>query len=158
MRYLYSCNIHFRLKQGNRILHNVIVVKCQMWSLGFAAWLVQEVRQWPPFCLGSIVLTSDSDWFINDSKVSNGDSSSPWVTVRSTFGRLQGKNLGVGSYLLNLRQSKPSFFLQFPDGALFRGLVHIHEAARKCPATLERHVVPLNQQHLWLCFRLDYKR
>ncbi len=33
------------IKNLDGILHNVVVVKCQMWPLGYAAWLVQEVRQ-----------------------------------------------------------------------------------------------------------------
>ena len=92
-----------------------------------------QVRQWPPFCFGSIILASDKDWFINDSEVSNGDSSSSWVTV----------NLGIGSNLLDIRHSKPSFFFQLPDGALFRRLIHIHEAAGESPASFERFIASL---------------
>ena len=33
------------IKNLDGILHNVVVVKCKMWPLGYAAWLVQEVRQ-----------------------------------------------------------------------------------------------------------------
>ena len=57
----------------------------------------------------------------------------------------------IGSNLLYLRQLKPSLFLQFPDGALLRSLIHIHETARECPASLKRLGTSLNQQHLWLC-------
>ena len=117
-----------------------------MWPLGFAAWLVQEIRQWPPFCFGCIILTSDGNRFINNGEVSDRNSPSSWVTI----------NLGIGSYLLNLRQSKSSLFLQFPDGSLFRCLVHIHKTARECPASLEWLIASLDKQHLWFCLLRYY--
>ena len=77
------------------ILHNVIMIKCQMWPLGYAAWLVQEVRQWPPFSFGGIILASDRNRLIDDGQISNSNGSSPWVTI----------NLGICSNLMHIRQS-----------------------------------------------------
>ena len=42
-------------------------------------------------------------------------------------------------------------FGKFPDSALFRGLIHIHESALECPASLEWVNASLDKQHLWLC-------
>ena len=59
------------------ILHNVVVVKCQMW----------QVRHWPPFCFGSIILAGDSDRLIDDGQISNSNGSSPWVLYSLPFSR-----------------------------------------------------------------------
>ncbi len=42
-------------------------------------------------------------------------------------------------------------FGKFPDSALFRGLIHVHETAWECPASLEWVNASLDKQHLWLC-------
>ena len=101
------------------------MVKCEMW----------QIRQWPPLCLGSIILASDSNRGIDDGQISNSDGSSSWITV----------NLGVCSNLMNIRQSKTRLFLQFPDSALFRSLIHVHETTGKCPCTLERRIPSLDK-------------
>lgn len=94
-----------------------------------------QIRQWPPFCFGSIILTSNSNRLIDDGQISNSDGSPSWVTV----------NLGVCAYLMYIRYPKSRLFLQLPDSALLCSFVHIHETAGKCPSTLKRLVTSLNQ-------------
>ena len=47
------------------------MVKCQMW----------QIRQWPPFCFGSIILASDSNRPIYDGQISDSYGSPSWITV-----------------------------------------------------------------------------
>ena len=116
------------------ILHNIIMVECQMW----------QFRQWPPFCFGSIILASDSNRLIDDSQICHCDCSPSWVTV----------NFGVRTYLIYFANLQSRFFFQFTYGTLLCSLIHIHKTARECPAALEGFAATFNQQHL----RLSHSR
>ena len=40
-----------------------------------------QIRQWPPFSFGSIILASDSNRLIDDSQISDSYGSPSWITV-----------------------------------------------------------------------------
>ena len=47
------------------------MVKCEMW----------QIRQWPPFGFGSIILTSNSNRLIDYGQISDSYGSPSWITV-----------------------------------------------------------------------------
>ena len=65
------------------ILHDVVMVEGEF----------RQLRQGPPLCLGSIIMSLYGQRGINDGQEGYGHSSAAWVAV----------NFGIGTYLLNVR-------------------------------------------------------